>query len=155
MQGAPPVSTTPAAKLPLVSKTVSSTLGYSKVLKKIKYFPIEIFFDLPPVVHLQLRISPRIFEKIRMVLMGYSGAGGKLIQEKNLKLKISLHCPFKAPWPFKCKKQQMWLDNSYWCANRSRAFAATTQLRCTLSINHANTGKPCSRIHRSCTGDLQ
>ncbi len=27
--------------------------------------------------------------------MGYSGAGGKLIQEKNQKQKISWHCPFK------------------------------------------------------------
>ncbi len=27
--------------------------------------------------------------------MGYSGAGGKLIDEKNQKRKISWHCPFK------------------------------------------------------------
>ncbi len=27
--------------------------------------------------------------------MGYSGAGGKLIDEKNQKQKISWHCPFK------------------------------------------------------------
>ncbi len=27
--------------------------------------------------------------------MGYSGAGGKLIHEKNQKKKISWHCPFK------------------------------------------------------------
>ncbi len=27
--------------------------------------------------------------------MGYSGAGGKLIHEKNQKQKISWHCPFK------------------------------------------------------------
>jgi len=27
--------------------------------------------------------------------MEYSGAGGKLIHEKNQKQKISLHCPFK------------------------------------------------------------
>jgi hypothetical protein len=27
--------------------------------------------------------------------MGYSGAGGKLIDEKNQKKKISRHCPFK------------------------------------------------------------
>ncbi len=32
------------------------------------------------------------FEK---VLMGFSGAGGKLIDEKNQKRKISWHCPFK------------------------------------------------------------
>jgi hypothetical protein len=41
---------------------------------------IEDFFDLPPVsttpvVHPKLRISPRIFEKIRNGLMGYSGTG--------------------------------------------------------------------------------
>jgi hypothetical protein len=29
--------------------------------------------------------------------MGYSGAGGKLIHEKNQKQKISWHCPFKRP----------------------------------------------------------
>jgi len=27
--------------------------------------------------------------------MGYSGAGGKLIYEKNLKSKILWHCPFR------------------------------------------------------------
>ncbi len=32
--------------------------------------------NLLPVVHLDLRISPRISEKIEMVLIGYSGAGG-------------------------------------------------------------------------------
>jgi hypothetical protein len=37
---------------------------------------------LIPVVHLDLRISPRIFEQ-----MEYSGAGGKLIHEKNQKQK--------------------------------------------------------------------
>ncbi len=31
------------------------------------------------------------------VQMGYSGAGGKLIHEKNQKQKISRHCPFKGP----------------------------------------------------------
>ncbi len=33
--------------------------------------------------------------KFETVLMGYSGAGGKLIHEKNQKQKISWHCPFK------------------------------------------------------------
>ncbi len=32
-----------------------------------------------------------------MVLMGYSGIRGKLIYEKNLKLKISCQTPFKLP----------------------------------------------------------
>jgi hypothetical protein len=34
-------------------------------------------------------------KKFETVLMGYSGAGGKLIHEKNQKQKISWHCPFK------------------------------------------------------------
>jgi hypothetical protein len=50
--------------------------------KIIKIFLIEDFFHLPPVVNLDLRISPRIFKKIETVQMGYSGAGGKLIDEK-------------------------------------------------------------------------
>ncbi len=32
--------------------------------------------------------------------MGYSGAGGKLIDEKNQKQKISWHCPFKRKFVF-------------------------------------------------------
>ncbi len=41
-----------------------------------------------PVVHLELRISPRIFENIRNGLNGIvRGLGGKLIDEKNQK-----HC---------------------------------------------------------------
>ncbi len=31
--------------------------------------------------------------------MEYSKAGGKLIQEKNQKQKISWHCPFNWEWP--------------------------------------------------------
>jgi len=49
-----------------------------------------------PVVLVELRISPRIFEKIRNepkgILRGL--AWGKLIHEKNQKSKISWHCPF-------------------------------------------------------------
>jgi hypothetical protein len=37
--------------------------------------------------------APRISKKIEMVLMGYSVVRGKLIHEKNLKLKISLRLP--------------------------------------------------------------
>jgi hypothetical protein len=49
---------------------------------------IEDFFHLPPVsktrvVHLELRISPRIFEKFETALMIYSRAWGKLVHEKN------------------------------------------------------------------------
>jgi hypothetical protein len=48
---------------------------------------IEDFFHLPPVsttpvVHLELRISPRILEKFETALMVYSRTWGKLIHEK-------------------------------------------------------------------------
>ncbi len=70
--------------------------------KKITNFLIEDFFDLPQVsttltVNLELRISPRIFEKNQNALMGYSGAWRKLIYEKKLKSKISWHCFFRLP----------------------------------------------------------
>jgi hypothetical protein len=55
---------------------------------------IEDFLHLPPmsltlVANLELGIPPRIFEKFETTLMAYSGAWGKLIHEKNQKLKIS------------------------------------------------------------------
>jgi hypothetical protein len=58
--------------------------------KTFKIFLIDDFSHLPPVsttpvVNLELGISPRIFENFKTVLMGYSGAGGKLIDEKNHK----------------------------------------------------------------------
>jgi hypothetical protein len=50
--------------------------------------------DLPPVslipvVHIDLRISPRIFEKILNDPDAMFRAWGKVIREKNLKQKIS------------------------------------------------------------------
>ncbi len=55
--------------------------------KIIKIFLIKDFFHLPPVsatpvVNLELRIYERLLEKFKMVLMGYSGAGGKQIHKK-------------------------------------------------------------------------
>jgi hypothetical protein len=50
--------------------------------------------SLTPVVYLDLRISPRIFEKIRNdpnVIIWGLGEGDSW---KNLKQKISWHCPF-------------------------------------------------------------
>ncbi len=47
--------------------------------KIITIFLIEDFFHLPPVSCEYLREFSKKFEK---VLMGYSGAGGKLIDEK-------------------------------------------------------------------------
>ncbi len=56
--------------------------------KNIKIFLLESFFRLPPVsltpvANLELRISPRIFEKIRNGLNSIIRGLGKLIQEKN------------------------------------------------------------------------
>jgi hypothetical protein len=55
---------------------------------------IEDFLHLPlvsrtPVVHLELRISPRIFEKNRNDPNGILWGLGKVIHEKNQKSKIS------------------------------------------------------------------
>jgi hypothetical protein len=57
----------------------------------MKTFLIEEFFHLPstaPVVHCELQISPRIFEKVQN---GPYGAWGKLTHVENLKWKISWH----------------------------------------------------------------
>jgi hypothetical protein len=55
---------------------------------------IEDFLHLPPVstpllANLEPQISPRIFENFETAIMVYSGAWGKLIDEKNQKSKIS------------------------------------------------------------------
>ncbi len=70
---------------------VSTTIAKLVDLPPVPLIPVA---NLPPVllipvVHLDLRISPRIFEKFKTVLLGYSGAGGKLIHEKKQKQKIS------------------------------------------------------------------
>ncbi len=63
---------------------------------------IEDFFNLPllsmtPVVHLELRISPRIFEKIRNGPNGTLRSLGETDSwKKNQKSKISWHYPFKS-----------------------------------------------------------
>jgi hypothetical protein len=67
------VSTTPVANLPPVSTTPAANFATSFTsvpTKLLKFFLIEDFSHLPPVsttpvVNLELRISPRIFEKIR------------------------------------------------------------------------------------------
>ncbi len=48
--------------------------------------------SLIPVVHLDLQLSSRIRNDPTML---FSGVSGKTIHEKNLKQKISWHCPFK------------------------------------------------------------
>jgi hypothetical protein len=65
--------------------------------KIIKIFLIEDFFHLPPVsttpvVNLELR---DFWKKFEMVLMGYSGAGGKLIHKKTRSKKSRDTVPLK------------------------------------------------------------
>ncbi len=62
--------------------------------KIIKTSLIEDFFHLPtvsttPMVHLELRISPRILGKFETARLRYTGAWGNLIHEKNVKSNIS------------------------------------------------------------------
>jgi hypothetical protein len=98
----PPVSTSPAANLPPVSLTMGTISGCSHLKlnlkakiyiyvnsttqrcpnKIIEIFQFEDFCHLPPVsvtpvVHLELRISPRIFKKNLKRLYWYTqGLGG-------------------------------------------------------------------------------
>jgi hypothetical protein len=60
--------------------------------KIINNFLLEDFSQLQPVsttpvIHLEPRISPRIFEKFEMAVMVYSGAWGKLIHAKKPEVK--------------------------------------------------------------------
>jgi hypothetical protein len=55
----------------------------------------DIRSTLIPVVHLDLRISQRIFLKFEMTLILFSGVWGENDSRKNLKRKVSCHCPFK------------------------------------------------------------
>jgi hypothetical protein len=66
----------------------------------MKTFLIEDFFHLPPVstipvVHLELRISPQIFEKIRNGPYGIIRGLGETDLCRKPKAKNSWHCPFK------------------------------------------------------------
>ncbi len=67
--------------------------------KLIKFFWLNFFICHRCQRHrwstLSCEYLRKFSKKIEMVLMGYSGAGGELIDEKNQKQKISWHCPFK------------------------------------------------------------
>jgi hypothetical protein len=76
---------------------VNSTIQRCPI-KSIKIFLIEDFSRLPPVsLTLSCEYLREFSKKFETVLMGYSWAGGKLIDEKNPKRKISWHCPLKLP----------------------------------------------------------
>ncbi len=95
----PPVLLTPVANLPsvsttqgeLVAKFAAGVVDTGGNLPPVLLTPAANLppVSLTPVVHLDLRISPRIFGKIRNDLMLLSGAWGKVIHEKTLKQKNS------------------------------------------------------------------
>jgi hypothetical protein len=55
--------------------------------------------------------------------MWYSGAGGKLIHEKNQKQKIFWHCPFKGrdQWEWGGRENDKWSEYA-WDRGDQRAF---------------------------------
>ena len=65
--------------------------------KNKKIIPQNFFHlspvSLTPVINIHSRLSPRIFEKIR-ISIAYSEALGTMIYEKNLMSKISCQTPF-------------------------------------------------------------
>ncbi len=87
-QGAPPVSTTPEAHLQKPEVKNRDTVP----LNNLKFSDWRIF-SIWHRCHLELRIFSQFFETAPIV---FSEAWGKLIHEKNQKLKISWHCPFKS-----------------------------------------------------------
>ncbi len=82
----PPVSLTPVANLAPVSTAqgklvAKSAAGVVDTNGKFAAGVVDTGGNLPPVlltpvVHLDLRISLRIFKKFETILMGHSGAGG-------------------------------------------------------------------------------
>ncbi len=89
----PQVSTTLAK---LVAKFVTGVIDTGGNLPQVSLSPVVNLppVSLIPVVHLDLQISPRIFEKIWNGPNGILWGWGKLIDEKNQKQKISSHCPY-------------------------------------------------------------
>ncbi len=97
--------TTPVAHLPPVSTTQGELVA--------KFAPVSLIpvANLPPVSLIPAAICHRCHwhrrctliceflrefsKKFDMILMLLSGTWGKVIHEKNLKQKISWHCPFK------------------------------------------------------------
>jgi len=96
----PPVSTTLAKLVAKFAAGVADTHGkfaagvvdtggnFAAGFVDVANLPPLSLVSLIPVVHLYLRIFPRS-KKFETVRMGYSGAGGKLIHEKNQKQQIS------------------------------------------------------------------
>ncbi len=74
---------------------MSPLLPKGDQIKLLKFFWLKIFSICHRWQTLSCVYLREFSKKFETVLMEYSGAGGKLIHEKNQKQKISWHCPFK------------------------------------------------------------
>jgi hypothetical protein len=113
----PPESTTPVANLLPVSLTPAQLAN----LPSVSLIPAAICHSCHwhrwQICHrcrwhrwctLTCKYLPEFSKKFEMNLLFFSGAWGKVIHEKNLKQKISWHCPLKES---KCKK--LTIDTKY------------------------------------------
>ncbi len=86
-----------ASRLQICHRCQQHKRNWGQILPLVSLIPAAVLppVSLTPVVHLDLRISPQIFEKIwndpNVIFRGL-GEGDSW---KNLKQKISWHCPFK------------------------------------------------------------
>ncbi len=124
----PTVLLIPVVNLPMVSLILAAILPPVS-LTTVANLPPPV--SLIPVVHLDLRISLRIFNKT--VLMGYSGARGKLIHEKTRSKKSRDTVPLILichPCCRKCWKKRQIRQNIYGCQARfvNNVFIAKSQL---------------------------
>jgi hypothetical protein len=69
-----------------------------------------------------------------MILMGYSGAQGTLIYEKNLKSKISCQTPFKYTFKITCIYRYIMIENIFVHIN-----ACTIVHFCTMCVRIAHS----------------
>jgi len=86
-------------------------------------------------------IPANFLKKFEMTLMLFSGAWGKMIPEKNLKQKISWHCPFKPLAGIIYQDWQPFLE-------------AIGKSRRKLAIIHAEGGEIWTQLWQSC-GNVQ
>ncbi len=83
-------------------------------------------------------------KKFEMVLMGYSGAGGKLIHEKKTEAKISWQCPFNPLWRVPTKKG-WWESVHIFCMLCAPHAIHSPPERMSLpSTRHLSSGNICS-----------
>ncbi len=90
-----------------IMETISDCLHFKVFLyvnsttQRCPFKTFRKFFSIchPCQWHWWCTLGENISKKCQTAIMGYSGAWGKPIHEKNLKSKISWHCPFRKNRP--------------------------------------------------------